>query len=61
MIIALIIACNVNFTDCKAFSSGILHKEEEACLQDVMTGIMLVEQNGYYVQDYKCLDIGTPT
>ena len=61
MLIALVIACNVNFTLCKAFSSGILHKEETTCLEDVRNGITLLEQQGYYVQDYRCLDFGTPT
>ena len=61
MFIALVIACDVTFTECKAFSSGILHKEEETCFIDVRNGIAAVEQNGYYLQDYRCLDLGTPT
>ena len=61
MFTALILACNVEFTQCKTFMAPMLFPDEEMCIQAIGGGTMVVEQQGMLVRDYKCVQWGTDT
>lgn len=61
MFTALILACNVEFTQCQTFMAPMLFPDEEMCIQAIGGGIMVVEQQGMLVRDYKCVQWGTDT
>ena len=58
MFTALILACSLNYEECKAFSSGTAFLEEEACLMDVAIGIASIESGGWIVMDWTCHNWG---
>jgi hypothetical protein len=61
MFTALILACTVEYTQCQTFMAPMLFPDEEMCMQALGGGIMVVEQQGLFVQDYKCVQWGTDT
>ena len=54
MFTALVLACSIDFKECKSFSSGTIFLEESYCLNDVALGISSIEARGLLVVDWKC-------
>ena len=61
MFTALILACNMQFTQCQTFMAPMLFPDEEVCMQAIGGGIMMVEEQGLFVQDYECFQWKTDT
>jgi hypothetical protein len=54
MFTALVLACSIDFKECKSFSSGTIFLDESNCLNDVSLGIASIESGGWLVVDWKC-------
>lgn len=58
----MILACGLTITGevnkdiCAGFMSQIIFPTEQACYDNLAMGIMVVEQRGWYVVDYRCFD-----
>lgn len=55
MFTALILACNVSFTDCRTFMYPDLIETKEDCMDAIGLGIMQMESTGLFVKDYQCV------
>jgi len=61
MFTVLILACSIDFKDCKAFTSRKVFLEKSACLDDVALGISSIEREGWVVMDWVCYPWELPT
>lgn len=60
MFSGLILACNLTLTDCGVLVSTAFFDTEEACMASIPEGIAVVEDQGGYVQEYRCVSWGIP-
>jgi hypothetical protein len=61
MFTALILACNVSFTECKTFMFPDMLNTEDSCMTVIGAGISQIESSGLFVKDYQCVVWGTDT
>jgi len=58
MFTAILLACNMQGTDCKAMANPILYPSRTVCEQQVQKGIKYVSEYNWVVQDWKCIKWG---
>jgi len=58
MFTAILLACNMQGTDCKSMASPLLYPSEKVCKEQVQVGIEYATKNGWVVYDWKCIEWG---
>jgi len=54
MFTALILACNVNLTECRTLMHPYAFQDKDMCMDSLGEGIVVAERQGLYVKDYLC-------